>query len=158
MGRIVVFTKVHAPIDRVFDLVRSIKLHNYAEREHGECVVGETSSGLIELGQEVTWKARHLGFWRKLTAQVTEYDRPHHFRDSQIKGAFKLYNHDHFLQKELDGTVVKDVIEYTVPYGLLGRIANRLFLESYLEFMFTRRQETLKQVAESNDWEEFLNE
>jgi hypothetical protein len=51
---------VAAPIERVFDLSRSIDLHKIACRDSGETAIAGTCSGLIQLNETVTWEARHF--------------------------------------------------------------------------------------------------
>ncbi|MEO6654611.1 MAG: hypothetical protein ABIO36_00865 [Pyrinomonadaceae bacterium] len=54
-------TKINAPIERVFDLARSLDLHQRSMVHTQERAVGGVISGLIDLGQTVTWKAIHFG-------------------------------------------------------------------------------------------------
>ena len=96
MPRIELETSVAAPIERVFDLSRSIDLHAVTQRPHGEQAIAGVTTGLIGLGEAVTWRAKHFGLWLTLSSEITEFDRPHYFRDSMIKGAFQRFDHDHF--------------------------------------------------------------
>ena len=73
-------TFVRAPVDRCFDLSRSIDLHTESTAKTGERAVAGVTAGLIEMGEEVTWRARHFGVWQELTSRITAFDRPHHFR------------------------------------------------------------------------------
>ena len=54
-------TLIRAPIDRCFDLERSIDLHTKTTQRTGERAIAGVTSGLINLDEEVTWSARHLG-------------------------------------------------------------------------------------------------
>ena len=48
-------------------------------------------SGLIELGEWVSWDAKHLGFVQHLTSKVTEFDAPNYFVDEMVFGVFNLF-------------------------------------------------------------------
>jgi hypothetical protein len=61
MPSIELATSIAAPIERVFDLARSIDLHMKSTSRTGERAIAGTTSGLIGLGQGVTWRARHFG-------------------------------------------------------------------------------------------------
>jgi ligand-binding SRPBCC domain-containing protein len=99
----------------------------------GERAVAGVTTGLVQLGDEVTWEARHRGVRQRLTARITAYDRPHHFRDSQVRGAFARFDHDRYFSALPDGrTRMRDVFDYTAPLGLLGQLADRLFLTGYM--------------------------
>jgi ligand-binding SRPBCC domain-containing protein len=78
-----------------------------------EIAVAGVTSGLIGLGQEVTWEATHFGVRQRLTSRITAFDRPFHFRDSQVRGAFKRFDHDHFFEKTSgEWTLMRDVFDY----------------------------------------------
>lgn len=61
---------------------------------HERAVAGRTT-GLIELGEEVTWEGRHFGFRQRFTSRISAFDRPLRFQDRMIRGAFKSFVHDH---------------------------------------------------------------
>ena len=54
-------TDIRAPIERVFDLSLSIDMHKASMAGSGETAVAGVTSGLIGLGESVTWRARHFG-------------------------------------------------------------------------------------------------
>ena len=149
-------TVIDAPIERVFDLARSIDAHQESTKRTHERAVGGRMSGLIELGEEVTWRARHLGVWQHLTAQITEFDRPNYFQDIMVKGAFAAMKHDHYLQEEQGETVLVDRFEYSAPFGLLGKFVEVLFLTRYMRSFLVVRNATLKSLAESSEWQRFV--
>jgi ligand-binding SRPBCC domain-containing protein len=149
MPRIELTTLIAAPIETVFDLARSIDAHAASQASHGERAVAGRTSGLIEEGEEVTWEAVHLGLRQRLTSRIVAMRRPTYFRDSMLHGAFKRMDHDHFFESTPTGTVMKDVFDYAAPLGLLGRFADRLFLERYMRRLLEERNQVLKQQAES---------
>jgi ligand-binding SRPBCC domain-containing protein len=156
LARIELSTRIAAPRERCFDLARSIDLHvrsTSATREHA---VGGKTTGLLDLGDEITWRARHFGVWRSLSGRISAYDRPRHFEDTMLRGAFKYLRHDHFFDDAGGGTLMRDVFEYAAPLGLLGRLAERLFLTAYLRRFLEARNRELKAVAESDEWVQFI--
>ena len=110
------------------------------------------TTGLLAPGDEVTWRARHLGITQELTSRITAFDRPRHFRDEMVKGAFRRLVHDHHFEAVPAGTRMVDVFDFTAPLGFLGTIADRLFLREYLSRFLHQRAQALKQLAESNWW------
>ena len=95
MPKILLETEINAPIDRVFDLARSIDLHKVSTTGTNEEAVAGKTSGLIELNETVTWRAKHFGIYQKLTVKVIEFERPTLFADVMLKGAFKSMRHSH---------------------------------------------------------------
>jgi len=153
---IVLKKQIHAPIGRVFDLSRSIDLHMESTAKTGERAVAERTSGLLELGEEVTWRAKHFGVWQHLTSKMLALDYPTHFRDVMVKGAFKSFQHDHYFT-EIDGiTHVEDRFDFKSPLAILGKVANQLFLTTYMKRLLIERNQVIKRVAENEEWKLYL--
>ena len=149
-------TDIQAPVERVFDLSRSVDLHVVSTSHTGERAVAGVTSGLISLGQEVTWRARHFGIWQHLTSRITVFDRPVHLRDSLVRGIFQRFDHDHFFAATDRGTLMRDVFNFQSPLGMLGRIADELFLTRYMTRLLVTRNSIIKRVAESNEWSRYI--
>jgi ligand-binding SRPBCC domain-containing protein len=158
VSRIEIETIVHAPIERVFDLARSIDAHVASTPGTEERPIAGKTSGLIDLGEEVTWQARHFFVRQHLTSRIVLFDRPTHFRDSMVKGAFKRFDHDHFFTSQGDGksTLCRDVFEFEAPLGPLGKIADWLVLHRYMMRLLQTRLRILKELAEGDDWKMHL--
>ena len=156
MPVIKLYTEIVAPIDRVFDLARSIDAHQDTAEQTSERAIAGRTSGLMDLGEEVTWEARHFGIKQRLQVKMTKYDRPNHFQDVMIKGAFRWMQHDHYF-KESEGIIIMtDRFEYLSPLGLLGRLVDELFLERYMRNFIQKRNAILKRTAESTDWKNYI--
>jgi len=80
------------------------------------------------------------GSW---TADIVDYQWLDHFRDVQVKGPFKKFEHTHtFVVKQRNGTpgtVVRDHVEYDVGFGPAGALANVLLVRRMLKQMFAYR-------------------
>jgi ligand-binding SRPBCC domain-containing protein len=124
-------TAIAAPIERCFDLSRSIDLELASTEGQQQAIAGITS-GLIGPGQEVTWSGRHSGFVFSHTSRITAYEFPRYFQDSMLQGAFKNYCHDHYFETFNRGVLIKDVVKFAAPCGFLGRLAKRLALERHM--------------------------
>ena len=89
------------------------------------------------------------GSW---TARIVEFEWLRSFRDVQVKGPFKRFEHTHtFAAEEREGksgTAIRDHVAYEVGYGALGTIANGLVVQQMLQQMFKwRHQATEKYVS-----------
>ena len=139
---------IHAPITVCFDLARNIDVHLQTTGKTNERAVAGITSGLIEKGQTVTWEATHLGVRQKLTAKITEMERPYRFVDVMVKGAFHSFTHIHEFVESGTGTIMKDTFSYKSPLGILGILVDKLFLERYMREFIVSRAEGLKELAE----------
>ncbi|MGN7252475.1 SRPBCC family protein [Arthrobacter sp. SAFR-014] len=127
----------------LFDLSRSIDAHKDSMARSREEAVGGVTSGLIALGQEVTWRAWHFGLLIRMTSRITEMQAPHYFVDEQVRGPFLRFRHLHEFSEVPAGTVMVDRIDFAAPFGLLGRVAERLFLARYLRKLIETRNQHL---------------
>lgn len=118
----------------------------------GERAIAGVTSGLIGFGQQVTWEERHFGFKLHHTSRITEYDRPHHFQDCMVRGRFKSFCHDHYFESHNDGTVMRDEMEFTAPYGIIGNLFENALLKSHMKDLLLRRNKAIKQAAEGENW------
>jgi ligand-binding SRPBCC domain-containing protein len=148
MPRIRVETFVAAPPERVFDLARDLDLHKRSLAHTGEEAVGGRTSGLIEAGEEVEWRARHLGVTWRLRSRITEMARPRTFTDEQVFGPFASFRHRHEFVAKDGGTLIVDDWTYVAPLGLLGRLADVLFLERHMRRLLEARNAAIREEAE----------
>ncbi|WP_033543865.1 SRPBCC family protein [Planococcus sp. CAU13] len=144
---------VEAPVEVCFDLTRNVDIHTETTARTKERAIAGVTSGLMEKGDSVTWEAVHLGVKQKLTAQITEMERPYRFTDVMLKGAFHSFVHTHEFIEKGSGTIMKDRFIYRSPLGILGRIADWLFLEKYMTRFITERAVELKRIAEGRQQE-----
>jgi ligand-binding SRPBCC domain-containing protein len=157
MPVIVLETRIHSSLQICFDLSRSIDLHRLSTASTKEEAVAGVISGLINAGESVTWEATHFGIRQRLTAKITAFDFPSHFRDQQIKGAFKSMVHDHYFEAGDGCVVMKDVFNFESPFGLLGRLFNFLVLTRYMTGFLETRNAVITDFAESGKWQELLS-
>jgi ligand-binding SRPBCC domain-containing protein len=127
------------PPDRLFNLARSIDAHLDSQADTGEQAVAGVTMGLIGAGQEVTWRARHFGVPIRMTSRITSMEFPERFVDEQVRGPFKAFSHVHEFEATAGGSVMTDRVAFTAPFGLLGRIVEKLVLHRYLERLIVER-------------------
>jgi ligand-binding SRPBCC domain-containing protein len=159
MIRLSTATVIQAPIERCFDLARSVEVHLKRNLHYGEQAVAEAgvTSGLVGYGERVTWRARHFGIRQRLTSEITGFERPVYFQDTMRKGAFRAMQHDHyFRQISPTETEMTDEFRFSAPLAVLGRAAEILVLRRYMLALLNERNAVLKEVAESEDWPAFL--
>ncbi|HEV2620150.1 MAG TPA: SRPBCC family protein [Acidobacteriaceae bacterium] len=154
-------TIIRAPIVRCFNLSRSVEVHLAGNTHFGEQAVAESGadSGLLTLGDKVTWRARHFFVTQRLTSQITAFDPPHYFQDTMLHGAFHSMQHDHHFRSLPDGaTEMRDLFRFSAPIPILGRLADHLVLRPYMQALLNERNAVLKQIAESptQTWQQYL--
>ena len=140
-------TEIKAPIQVVFDLSRSIDFHQESVSETGEKAIAGRTSGLIELGETVTWEAVHFKVKQQLTTKITAMNPPYSFTDEMVKGIFKSLKHEHLFSEENGITTMVDLFYFEAPLGLLGKLANILVLKKYMTHFLRVRNAAIKKSA-----------
>lgn len=158
MPVIVLYTRIHAPRERVFDLSRSLDLHQDTVAHTKERAVAGVTSGLLGLEEDVTWSAWHLGWRRRLRVRMCRLEYPSFFEDRMVEGAFRMMRHEHHFEPDGEGTVMMDRFEFESPFGWIGRVFDRLFLEGYMRRLLEQRNAGIKRIAESGEWRNYLPE
>ena len=121
-----------------------------------ETAISGVTSGLIQLGQSVTWQAKHLFKTRLLTVEITAMEPYECFTDEMQRGDFKTMQHHHYFKATDIGSVMTDEFRFTSPFGLLGRVVNHLFLTKYMKKLLQQRNAVIKEYAESHKWKTVL--
>jgi len=152
-------TLIDAPVGRVFDLSRSIEVHLLGNVHCNEqaLALGGVTTGLVDLGQQVTWRAKHFGLWHNLTSKATAVEPPAYFQVTMVKGIFRSMQADHLFRSLPSGvTEMKDIFAIAAPIPILGPIAEALFLRRYMMALNRERNAVIKRLAESDAWQHYL--
>ena len=152
-------TIIDAPIQRCFDLSRSVEVHLLSNIHSGEqaLALGGATSGLVGLSEQVTWRAKHFGVWQNLTSKTTALESPSYFQVTMVRGIFRFMQADHLFQTLPSGlTEMKDIFSLAAPLPLLGPLAEALFLRRYMLALLRERNAVIKRLAESAEWKKYL--
>ena len=115
-------TIIKSDIKSCFDLSRNIDFHQISLKHSSEKAVAGKTSGLIGLGEQVTWEAKHFWVTQQLTSKITAFDSPYYFVDEMISGAFKSIKHEHIFETESDKTLMTDKFYFETPFGFFGKL------------------------------------
>ena len=148
---------IAAPVERVFDLSRSINLHQISTAATNERAIAGVVDGLISENESVTWEAKHLFKKRQFTSRISSMIKPISFTDEMEKGDFKSFKHEHHFKPVRNGTIMIDQVNFESPYGIIGRWMNSFYLKNYLEKLLTSRNNIIKEYAETEKWKAILN-
>ncbi|MBX2916641.1 MAG: SRPBCC family protein [Cyclobacteriaceae bacterium] len=158
MTKIELTTFIKAPIERCFDLSRSVDLHKVSMQQSHEEITGGVETGLMKLHDTVTWRATHFGIRFSLQSVITKFSRPFFFTDEMVRGPFKLMTHDHFFYSQESHTTMVDHFYFQAPYGVVGKVIDFVILKRYLTSLLANRNVVIKQYAEANEWQQVLQQ
>lgn len=87
-----------------------------------------------------------LGIKTKWVTEITHVVDKHYFVDEQRFGPYALWHHKHFI-KEIDGGVeMEDIIDYKLPFGVLGQFVQPFLVKPKLEEIFNYRTKKLEEL------------
>jgi ligand-binding SRPBCC domain-containing protein len=142
-------TWIDAPVERCFDLARDVGIHcETAAFTRESAVLPGRTSGLLEIGDQVTFEGVHFGLRLRLTARIVEMDLSRRFVDEMVRGPFRRLRHVHEFAFDAGGTLMRDTIEWHAPLGPVGWLADLLFLKRHLAWFLREKQGRLKLLAE----------
>ena len=149
MPTIELTTHLAAPPERCFELSLSVDAHSASMGYSSERAVGGVTSGIMRLGDTVTWRATHFGLPFTMTSRIAEYDAPRRFVDEQVRGPFDRWWHEHTFEPDGDGTVMRDRVDFASPLGPVGQVVDRVFLTGYMTRLLQQRNGWLAREAAS---------
>ncbi|MBA4241171.1 MAG: cell division protein [Sphingobacteriaceae bacterium] len=150
-------TIIDADIKICFDLSRSIDLHQISTAKTNEKAIAGITSGLVNVNDYVTWEAVHFGIKQQLTSKISKVEPYIHFRDEQLKGAFKYFVHDHYFKEQNGKVIMTDRFEFSSPFGIMGKLFDKLILKNYMKLFLLERNRVIKEFAETDKWKKVLN-
>lgn len=86
-----------------------------------------------------------LGFKMTWVSEITQIEEKRFFVDQQRIGPYSMWHHQHLIEPVKNGVLMSDIVSYRPPMGLLGSIANGLFIRKQLETIFTYREKAVEQ-------------
>jgi hypothetical protein len=103
----------------------------------------------LNAGSRTIVDIRIAFFYVRFESLHTEYDPPRSFEDQQVRGPFHSWRHRHLVEPHPDGAVLIDDIEYTPPFGLLGRLADGIAIKPRLRKLFAFRHRVTRESCEN---------
>jgi ligand-binding SRPBCC domain-containing protein len=100
----------------------------------------------LHAGSLIEYRLRVRGLPMCWTSEITNWEPPHRFVDTQVRGPYALWRHQHVFVAENDGTRISDDVEYALPFGFVGRLAHALLVRTDVEKIFEYRQQKLAEL------------
>ena len=148
MTTIYLITEIKAPIETVFNNSRNITVHIETASKTNEKAIAGITSGLIELNETVTWQGKHFGLKLQHQSKITQMQFPNNFTDEMVKGCFKSFKHEHTFTSKNGITIMEDKLMYATPFGIFGKLFDKIVLKKYLTNFLLERNKSLKKLSE----------
>jgi len=133
--------KINATIDDVWDFISSPKnLKEITPSYMGFDITSEDLPEKMYPGMIISYIVKPvLGIKTVWVTEITQIRDQFYFVDEQRVGPYTIWHHEHFIEPIEHGVLMKDIVSYKPPFGILGSIANRLFIRKKLKEIFAYR-------------------
>lgn len=135
--------RVPAPVGRVWEFYRSgSSLEKLSPP--GSHVRMATPDAKVEEGALHEIRMRKFGLPIKWLARISQVTPPYGFTDQAEKSPFAFWRHRHDFIPDGEGTLIREILVYEMPFGKLGKAVHKLRVEKDIEALFAYRQEVMK--------------
>ncbi len=87
-----------------------------------------------------------LGLKIKWVTEITQVIKNSYFIDEQRFGPYSFWHHKHFIKEIDNGILMEDVIHYKIPFGFIGKILNKIYVQNKLDKIFKYRENKLNEI------------
>ncbi len=147
MYRIESETQLNMPIEEAWNFFsRPENLSKISPKEIGFKILNKVPSEMYE-GLIINYKVKPLlGITMPWSSEITKIEKHKYFIDSQLSGPYKIWHHQHFFEENEKGTLLKDIVHYEMPLGVLGKLAHFLFVKAKVQGIFDYREIAIKEI------------
>ena len=100
----------------------------------------------MQVDDEIDYQVSPIfGIPLKWKTQISKVKKPFHFIDKQIKGPYKFWEHLHEFEEVEGGVLIKDTVNYVIPFGWIGRLFS-FYVKRKLTSIFDFRENALNKL------------
>jgi ligand-binding SRPBCC domain-containing protein len=145
-------TFIPSPLDKAWDFFTSpLNLVKITPPDMNFVVTSEyKETDKVYPGMIITYIISPLfGIKLRWMTEITHVKEKEYFVDEQRFGPYALWHHQHHFKEVEGGIMMTDIVNYAIPYGFIGRIANRAFVKKKLREVFSFRGEVIGRLFEA---------
>ncbi|MAW21324.1 MAG: hypothetical protein CMD16_02870 [Flavobacteriales bacterium] len=139
---------VKTNIDDLWSFMSSPKnLQKITPQNMGFIITSKNKDEVMYPGMIISYKVTPiLNIPLTWITEITHVKEKNFFVDEQRVGPYKMWHHEHIFKVQDNGVLMKDIITYIPPFGILGKLANYLFINKRVNEIFDFRNKVLDQI------------
>lgn len=139
---------LNASIDEVWDFISNpANLKTITPEYMGFNIQMKQMPDKMYAGQIIRYKVSPLlNIPMTWVTEITHVKEKEYFVDEQLVGPYKLWHHEHFIEETKNGVIMKDILTYSPPLGMLGSIANSIIIKRKINQIFDFREKKLNEI------------
>tara|TARA_B110000971_G_C20023012_1_gene507327 strand:+ start:909 stop:1370 length:462 start_codon:yes stop_codon:yes gene_type:complete len=139
--------KLPISVDKAWEFLSNPKNLKEITPKHMNFRILSGADRSIFAGQIIQYKVTPmLGISTKWVTEITHVKDKEYFVDEQRFGPYALWHHKHFIKKIDGGVEMEDVIDYKIPFGIIGQIVHPIIVKNKLKQIFKYRENKLKEL------------
>ncbi len=140
--------RIPADLDEVWDFISSpANLKKITPGYMGFDITSEMLTPKMYPGMIISYKVSPiLGIKMTWVTEITHVRDKEYFVDEQRVGPYAFWHHEHKIESIEEGVLMTDIVSYKPPFGLLGSIANLLFIKKQLQNIFDYRKKVIAKM------------
>lgn len=137
--------KINASLNEVWDFISSPKnLKEITPDYMGFDITTTNLPDKMYPGMMISYIVKPiLGVKTLWVTEITHVQEQKYFVDEQRVGPYAIWHHEHIIEKTDEGVLMTDIVSYKPPFGFLGSLANKLFIQRKLNEIFDYRTKAL---------------
>ena len=139
-------TLVNAPLDKVFDFFSKAENLQTITPPWLNFKILTPTPIEMKVGQLIDYRLKLYGILVKWQTEITVWDPPLRFVDRQLKGPYKVWEHEHRFEETGEGVRITDTVNYQVPGWILAPLIRRFFVKRDVEKIFAHRERVIRDV------------
>ena len=104
---------------------------------------------MMHVGARIVYRVRWHRLPLRWVTEIRTWEPPNRFVDFQLQGPYRLWHHTHTFEAVNGGTLMRDLVRYALPLGLLGRLAHAWWVEADLKAIFDYRASKVPELLEA---------
>lgn len=149
-------TYVPAPIDKVFAFFSKAENLNRITPADLQFKILSPLQPVMQTGLLIDYQIKLRGIPMNWKTEITHWNPPHSFQDSQLKGPYLLWKHLHVFTKKGDSTLMTDKVYYRIPGFIFEPLLYRLFVRHKLNQIFDYREKAIQNIF-AKESKDFIN-
>lgn len=110
-------------------------------------ILTKQNDGEIYEGMKIDYTLKPLfGIKVRWQTEICRVENLKYFTDRQTKGPYKIWEHTHSFVEIDNGVLITDVVNYKLPLGFIGKIAERILVRKKINAIFDCRKNILKKL------------
>jgi ligand-binding SRPBCC domain-containing protein len=148
MHSIKMIQKIPAPVGEVWELFsQSANLLQLTPARMAIKIISAPDDRPIYPGQIIEYTIKPLwGVPVRWITEIREVEAEKFFMDKQLKGPYRLWEHQHFFKEIEGGVEMTDLVHYAIPFGLLGKMTNSILVKKKLQQIFEYRFQKVETI------------